>query len=430
VDESVSGLVEGGCDILLVETVFDTLNCKAALFAIQKYFKEKNIKLPVMVSGTITDDSGRTLSGQTAEAFLYSVTHVDLISIGFNCALGANKLRPHISDLSEKSELFITAYPNAGLPNEFGEYDETPQSTANQIEEFLKEGLLNMVGGCCGTTPEHIKEIAKVVKNYKPRVPPKIKKYPHYSGLEPLAVYEGSNFINVGERTNITGSAKFKKLIISGNFEEALSVARNFEEALSVAKQQVESGAQIIDVNMDEGMIDSEEVMTKFLNLIASEPDISKVPIMIDSSKWSVIEAGLKCVQGKGIVNSISMKEGVDKFIEQATKVKMYGAAVIVMAFDEKGQADNYERRIEICKRAYDILTKEVGFQPEDIIFDPNILTVATGIDEHNNYAVDFIRATKWIKENLPGARVSGGVSNISFSFRGIYLFHSEEMIT
>ncbi|HCN36877.1 MAG TPA: methionine synthase [Bacteroidetes bacterium] len=407
--EAVSGLVEGGVDILLVETVFDTLNCKAALFAIQKYFNEKNVKLPVMVSGTITDDSGRTLSGQTAEAFLYSVTHLDILSIGFNCALGANKLRPHISDLSEKSELFITAYPNAGLPNEFGQYDETPESTAHQIEEFLKEGLLNMVGGCCGTTPEHIKAIAEVAKKYKPRVAPKLKKYPHYSGLEPLAVYDGSNFINIGERTNITGSAKFKKLIISGNFEEALSIA----------KQQVENGAQIIDINMDEGMIDSEEVMTKFLNLIASEPDIAKVPIMIDSSKWSVIEAGLKCIQGKGIVNSISLKEGEEKFIESALKVKMYGAAVIVMAFDEKGQADTYERRIEICKRAYDILVKKVGFQPEDIIFDPNILTVATGIDEHNNYAVDFINATKWIKENLPSARVSGGVSNISFSFRG-----------
>ncbi|HEX2788449.1 MAG TPA: methionine synthase [Ignavibacteria bacterium] len=407
--EQIDALVKGGVDILLVETIFDTLNSKAALFAIQKYFNENNIKLPVMVSGTITDDSGRTLSGQTAEAFLYSVSHVDLLSIGFNCALGASKLRPHVSDLSEKSELFVSAYPNAGLPNEFGQYDETPESTAKQLEEFMKEGLINMVGGCCGTTPEHIKAVADVAQKYPPRVPPTLEKYPHYSGLEPLVIYRESNFINVGERTNITGSAKFKKLIKEGNFEEALSVAR----------QQVENGAQIIDINMDEGMIDSEEAMVKFLNLIASEPDISKVPIMLDSSKWSVIEAGLKCVQGKGIVNSISLKEGEEKFKEQAHKVKMYGAAVIVMAFDEKGQADNYERRIEICQRAYNILTKEIGFAPEDIIFDPNILTVATGIEEHNNYAVDYIKATQWIKQNLPGVRVSGGVSNISFSFRG-----------
>jgi len=407
--EQTRGLVDGGVDLLLVETIFDTLNAKAALFGIEKFFFETGKRIPIMVSGTITDASGRTLSGQTVEAFLYSVSHLDLLSVGFNCALGAKQLRPHISTISEKSELLISAHPNAGLPNAFGEYDETPESTALQIEEFLREDLINIIGGCCGTTPEHIKAIADVAKNYKPRVPPVIPHIPRYSGLEPLEVYKGSNFVNVGERTNVTGSAKFKKFIVDGNFEEALTIARH----------QVEGGAQVIDVNMDEGMLDSEEIMTKFLNLIASEPDISKLPIMIDSSKWSVIEAGLKCVQGKAIVNSISMKEGEEKFKEQARKVRMYGAAVIVMAFDEKGQADSLERKIEICQRAYDILTKEVGFPPEDIIFDPNILTVATGIEEHNNYAVDYINAAKWIKQNLPGAQVSGGVSNISFSFRG-----------
>jgi len=407
--EQAKGLMDGGADILLVETIFDTLNAKAALFAIEKLFSDTGKKVPVMVSGTITDASGRTLSGQTVEAFLYSVNHLELLSIGFNCALGAKQLRPHISTIAEKSDLLISAHPNAGLPNEFGEYDETPESTAKQIEEFLNEDLLNIVGGCCGTTPEHIKAIYEVTKKFKPRVPPVISDIPRFSGLEPLEVYKGSNFVNVGERTNVTGSAKFKKLIIEGNYEEALSIARH----------QVEGGAQVIDVNMDEGMLDSEEVMTKFLNLISSEPDIAKLPIMIDSSKWSVIEAGLKCVQGKAIVNSISLKEGEEKFTETAKKVRMYGAAVIVMAFDEKGQADTFERKIEICKRAYDILTKKIGFKPEDIIFDPNILTVATGIEEHNNYAVDYMNAAKWIKENLPGAQVSGGVSNISFSFRG-----------
>ena len=407
--EQTKGLVDGGVDILLVETIFDTLNAKAALFAIQKYFNDTGKKLPVMVSGTITDASGRTLSGQTVEAFLYSVTHMDLLSIGFNCALGAKQLRPHISTIAEESELLVSAHPNAGLPNEFGEYDESPESTAIQIEEFLKEDLLNIVGGCCGTTPEHIKAISDVAKKYKPRVPPVIERIPRYSGLEPLNVYKGSNFVNVGERTNVTGSAKFKKLIKEEKYEDALAIARH----------QVEGGAQMIDVNMDEGMLDSEEVMTRFLHLIASEPDISKLPIMIDSSKWSVIEAGLKCVQGKSIVNSISLKEGEEKFKEYARKVKMYGASVIVMAFDEKGQADTYQKKIDICKRAYDILTKDVGFSAEDIIFDPNILTVATGIEEHNNYAVDYMNAAKWIKENLPGAQVSGGVSNISFSFRG-----------
>jgi len=407
--QQTKGLADGGVDLLLVETIFDTLNAKAALFAIQKYFIDTGKKLPVMVSGTITDASGRTLSGQTVEAFLYSVTHMDLLSIGFNCALGAKQLRPHISTIAEESELLVSAHPNAGLPNEFGEYDESPESTAIQIEEFLKEDLLNIVGGCCGTTPEHIKAIADVAKKYKPRVPPVIERIPRYSGLEPLNVYKGSNFVNVGERTNVTGSAKFKKLIKEEKYEDALAIARH----------QVEGGAQMIDVNMDEGMLDSEEVMTKFLHLIASEPDISKLPIMIDSSKWSVIEAGLKCVQGKSVVNSISLKEGEEKFKEYARKVKMYGASVIVMAFDEKGQADTYQKKIDICKRAYDILTKEVGFAAEDIIFDPNILTVATGIEEHNNYAVDYMNAARWIKDNLPGAQVSGGVSNISFSFRG-----------
>lgn len=407
--EQSRGLIDGGVDILLVETIFDTLNAKAALFGIEKLFYETGKRIPIMVSGTITDASGRTLSGQTVEAFLYSVSHLELLSIGFNCALGAKQLRPHISTISEKSELLVSAHPNAGLPNEFGEYDESPESTAIQIEEFLNEGLLNIVGGCCGTTPEHIKAIAVVAKNYTPRIPPKVDHIPRYSGLEPLEVYKESNFVNVGERTNVTGSAKFKKLIVEGNYEEALTIARH----------QVEGGAQVIDVNMDEGMLDSEEVMTKFLNLVGSEPDICKLPIMIDSSKWSVIEAGLKCVQGKAIVNSISMKEGEEKFKEYARKVRMYGAAVIVMAFDENGQADTFQKKIDICKRAYDILTKEVGFPPEDIIFDPNILTVATGIEEHNNYAVDYMKAATWIKQNLPGAQVSGGVSNISFSFRG-----------
>lgn len=407
--EQVSALVEGGVDILMVETIFDTLNAKAALFAIEKYYQENNIRLPVMISGTITDRSGRTLSGQTVEAFLYSVSHVDMLSIGFNCALGADMLFPYIQELSEKTEHLVSAHPNAGLPNQFGEYDETPEIMGKYLEDFLKEGLLNIVGGCCGTTPEHIRQISELVKKYPPRKPPKIERLPRFSGLEPLVIYKEANFVNIGERTNVTGSAKFLKLIKEDNFEEALSVARH----------QVEGGAQLIDVNMDEGMLDSEASMTRFLNLIGSEPDIAKLPLVIDSSKWSVIEAGLKCVQGKSIVNSISLKEGEEAFKEHARKVRMYGAAVIVMAFDETGQADTFERKIEICKRAYDILTKEVGFPPEDIIFDPNILAIATGIEEHNNYAVDYINATKWIKENLPGALVSGGVSNLSFSFRG-----------
>jgi len=407
--EQIEGLVDGGVDALLVETIFDTLNAKAALFAIDQYSQRTGKRLPIMVSGTITDASGRTLSGQTVEAFLYSISHLPLLSVGLNCALGAKQLRPHIQSLSKASRFYVSAYPNAGLPNAFGEYDESPAQMGAHIRDFLEHNFVNIVGGCCGTTPPHIKEIARIAAEYSPRQRPELQALPKYSGLEPLTIFEGSTFINIGERTNVTGSKKFARLILNDNFDEALSIAR----------EQVENGAQIIDINMDEGMLDSEKAMTHFLNLIASEPDISRVPIMIDSSKWSVIEAGLKCVQGKCIVNSISLKEGEEKFKEVARKVRSYGAAVVVMAFDEQGQADNYERRIEICQRAYNILTQEVGFAPEDIIFDPNILTVATGIEEHNNYAVDFIRATRWIKENLPGVKVSGGVSNISFSFRG-----------
>jgi 5-methyltetrahydrofolate--homocysteine methyltransferase len=416
--EQVRGLVDGGSDILLIETIFDTLNAKAAIFAVKRYEQElafkplnTNIKFKgeIMISGTITDASGRTLSGQTVEAFLNSMRHGNLLSIGLNCALGAKDMRPHIQELSEKADMFVTAYPNAGLPNEFGEYDETAVQTANLVDEFMASGFINVIGGCCGTTPEHIKAIAEKAKKYPPRKIAVTDPYLRLSGLEAVTIKPETMFVNIGERTNVTGSPKFAKLILNGNFEEALSVAR----------QQVEGGAQVIDVNMDEGMLDSEAAMTKFLNLIASEPDISKLPIMIDSSKWTVIEAGLKCLQGKGIVNSISLKEGEDKFREYAHKIKQYGAATVVMAFDETGQADNLERRKEICQRSYDILVNEVGFPAQDIIFDPNILTVATGLEEHNNYAVDFIEATKWIKQNLPHAKVSGGVSNISFSFRG-----------
>lgn len=407
--EQVRGLIDGGVDILLVETVFDTLNCKAALFAINEYFDKIGRKLPVMVSGTITDLSGRTLSGQTVEAFWNSISHAGLLSVGLNCSLGAKEMRPYIEELSEKANVYLSAYPNAGLPNEFGEYDELPKETAELLLDFAKSGFLNLVGGCCGTTPDHIRQITTLLKDIPPRKIPEIHPYLRLSGLEALNVTPQTNFVNIGERTNITGSAKFAKLIRE----------ENYEEALSVALQQVESGAQVIDINMDEGMIDGVAAMEKFLKLVAVEPDIAKVPVMLDSSKWEIIEAGLKCLQGKGIVNSISLKEGEEKFIEHARKVKLYGAAVIIMAFDENGQADSYERRIAICKRCYDILTKQVGFPPQDIIFDPNILTVATGIDEHNNYAVDYINATRWIKENLPLAKVSGGVSNISFSFRG-----------
>lgn len=407
--QQIRGLVDGGADLLLIETIFDTLNAKAAIFAIKQYEEVIGRKIEIMISGTITDASGRTLSGQTAEAFLNSIVHAKPLSIGFNCALGAKDMRPHIEELSAKAGCYVSAYPNAGLPNEFGAYDELPDETATLVEDFIEHGFVNIVGGCCGTTPDHIAAIAAKAKNISPRKIPVLPQYMRLSGLEPVTITPESMFVNIGERTNITGSPKFSKLILSGDYEAALTVAR----------QQVEGGAQVIDVNMDEGMLDSEAAMTKFLNLIASEPDISKLPIMVDSSKWSVIENGLKCLQGKGIVNSISLKEGEDKFRESARKVMNFGAAVVVMAFDEQGQADNYERRIEICKRSYDILVHEIGFPAEDIIFDPNILTVATGLEEHNNYAVDFINATRWIKENLPHAKVSGGVSNISFSFRG-----------
>lgn len=421
----VEGLVDGGVDALLVETIFDTLNAKAALFAIDQYAQRTGKRLPIMVSGTITDASGRTLSGQTVEAFLYSISHLPLLSVGLNCALGAKQLRPHLQTLAKEAKFHVSAHPNAGLPNAFGEYDESPEQMAVHIWDFLQHNFVNIIGGCCGTSPAHIAAIAREAAKFPPRVIPELPAVPKLSGLEPLTIFEGSTFVNIGERTNVTGSKKFARLILNEKYEEALAVAR----------EQVENGAQIIDVNMDEGMLDSEKAMVHFLNLIASEPDISKVPIMIDSSKWSVIEAGLKCVQGKSIVNSISLKEGEEKFREIARKVRSYGAAVVVMAFDEAGQADSYERRIQICERAYRILTQEVGFPAEDIIFDPNILTVATGIEEHNNYAVDFINATRWIKQNLPGVRVSGGVSNISFSFRGndavreamhtVFLYHA-----
>lgn len=407
--EQVEGLVDGGVDLLLFETITDTLNSKVGLFAVQKVFEERGIDLPIMISGTITDASGRTLSGQTTEAFLNSVAHVNLLSIGLNCALGAKDMRPYLEELSNKSSFFVSAYPNAGLPNQFGEYDQDAHEMGHQIEDFLKAGFLNIVGGCCGTTPEHIKRIAELAAKCEPRKRNKPDTLMHLSGLEPVTLRPESNFMNVGERTNVTGSKKFAKLIIDGKYEEALAVA----------KDQVEGGAQVIDVNMDEGMLDAEKAMTTFLNLVASEPDIARVPVMIDSSKWHVIEAGLKCIQGKGIVNSISLKEGEERFIEQANLIKKYGAAVIVMAFDETGQADTYQRRIDICKRAYDILVQKVHFPPQDIIFDPNIFPVATGMEEHRLNALDFFNATRWIKENLPYAKVSGGVSNVSFSFRG-----------
>jgi len=407
--EQISGLIDGGVDLLLFETITDTLNVKAALFATQVYCEKINRLMPIMVSGTITDASGRILSGQTTEAFLNSVSHVDLLSVGLNCALGAKEMRPYLEELSVKAPFFVSAYPNAGLPNQFGEYDQDAHEMGHQIEDFLKAGFLNIVGGCCGTTPAHIARIAELAKKAKPRKKPCADTLMHLSGLEPLTLRPESNFMNVGERTNVTGSKKFLRLIKEGNFDEALSIA----------KEQVDGGAQVIDVNMDEGMLDSEASMIKFLNLIAAEPDIARVPIMIDSSKWTVIEAGLKCVQGKAIVNSISLKEGEEKFIEYANKIKQYGAAVIVMAFDEVGQADTLQRRKDICRRAYDVLVNKVHFAPQDIIFDPNIFPVATGMDEHRLNALDFFNATKWIKENLPYAKVSGGVSNVSFSFRG-----------
>ncbi len=424
--EQINGLLDGGADILMVETIFDTLNAKAALFAIDQILEERGLNdFPVMVSGTITDKSGRTLSGQTLEAFLNSVSHIKLLSIGLNCAFGAHDLRPYVEELSEKSPFYISAHPNAGLPNELGEYDESPHKMSLQIKEYLDNQYVNIIGGCCGTTPEHIREIAKLAAQaHTHPVKPKTPKT-RLSGLEALSIDTQNNFVNIGERTNVAGSRKFARLIREEKYEEALSIAR----------QQVEAGAQVIDVNMDDAMLDAEKEMVRFLNLVMSEPDIAKVPVMIDSSKWSVIEAGLKCLQGKAIVNSISLKEGEEAFIEHAKKIKRYGAATIVMAFDEQGQASTYERRIEICKRSYDILTQKVNFPPEDIIFDPNILTIATGMEEHNNYAVDFINTVKWIKENLPYAKVSGGVSNLSFSFRGnnvvreamhsVFLYHA-----
>ncbi len=408
--EQAKGLIDGGADILLVETIFDTLNAKAALYALQELLEEKNLNMPIMISGTIVDQSGRTLSGQTTEAFYISLAHTkNLLSIGLNCALGPKQMRPFIQELSRVAECFISLYPNAGLPNEFGSYDESPESMLSTLEEYAKLGFFNVIGGCCGTTPAHIEQFAKIPAKYKPREIPKNKPYLALSGLEPLIFREDSNFVNVGERTNVTGSRKFARLIKENKYEEALSVAR----------EQVEGGAQVIDVNMDEAMIDSVAAMTKFLNLIASEPEIAKVPIMLDSSKWEVIEAGLKCLQGKGIVNSISLKEGEEIFIEHAKKIKKYGAAAIVMAFDENGQADTLEKKKNICARAYKILTEKIEFLPQNIIFDPNIFAIATGIEEHNNYAVDYINAVKWLKHNFPLCKVSGGVSNVSFSFRG-----------
>ncbi|MEN8992504.1 methionine synthase [Avibacterium paragallinarum] len=423
--QAAHALIEGGADILLIETVFDTLNCKAAIFAVKEVFNQIGYELPLMISGTITDASGRTLTGQTAEAFWNSVRHGDLLSIGFNCALGADAMRPHVKTIADVADTFVSAHPNAGLPNAFGGYDETPEQTAAFIKEFAESGLINITGGCCGTTPDHIRAIANAVKDIAPRQVPETKPACRLSGLEPFNITEDSLFVNVGERTNVTGSKKFLRLIRE----------ENFAEALEVAQQQVEAGAQIIDINMDEGMLDSEGAMVHFLNLVASEPEISRVPIMIDSSKWEIIEAGLKCVQGKAVVNSISLKEGYNEFVAKARLCRQYGAAVIVMAFDENGQADTAARKKEICKRSYDVLVNEVGFPAEDIIFDPNVFAVATGIEEHNNYAVDFIEATGWIKQNLPHAMISGGVSNVSFSFRGnepvreaihsVFLYHA-----
>ena len=407
--EATQGLVEGGADLLLIETITDTLNAKAAIFAVYQYFDTHHMQLPIMISGTIPDASGRTLSGQTTQAFLHSLHHAKPLSIGLNCALGPADLRQYIEEISRFSDAYVSAHPNAGLPNELGEYDETPESMATEIGEWARSGFLNIVGGCCGSTPDHIRAICKAVEPYPPRLVPNIPKACRLSGLEPCTIDKNSLFVNVGERANVTGSARFKRLIKEENYEEALKVAR----------QQVENGAQIIDINMDEGLLDSKEVMVKFLNLVASEPDIAKVPIMVDSSKWDILEAGLKCIQGKPIVNSISLKEGEEQFIFYAKLLKRYGTAIIVMAFDEQGQADTKARKISICQRSYQILTDIVDFPPEDIIFDPNIFAVATGIEEHNNYAVDFIEAIREIKQNLPHVLISGGVSNVSFSFRG-----------
>ncbi|NOX69355.1 MAG: methionine synthase [Gammaproteobacteria bacterium] len=422
---AAKALIEGGVDFLMVETIFDTLNAKAAIFAIRHTFAELNLRVPVMISGTITDASGRTLSGQTTEAFWNSVRHVDPFMVGLNCALGAADLRPYVAELSRIADVKVSAHPNAGLPNEFGEYDETPETMAAVVGEFAASGLVNLVGGCCGTTPEHIRALGEVIKDQKPRSVPEIPRRCRLAGLEPFNIGPDNLFVNVGERSNVTGSAIFRRLIEADNYADAVQVAR----------QQVETGAQIVDVNMDEGMLDSEQAMTTYLNLIASEPDVARVPVMIDSSKWSVIEAGLRCVQGKAVVNSISLKEGEEKFIEQARLVRDYGAAVIVMAFDEQGQADSVDRKVEICSRSYKILVEQLEFDPADIIFDPNIFAVATGIEEHNSYGLDFIEATRRIKAAMPDTLVSGGVSNVSFSFRGnnvvreaihsVFLYHA-----
>jgi len=408
--EQLRGLIDGGIDLVLIETVFDTLNAKAAVMAVHEMRKETGEELPLMISGTITDQSGRTLSGQTPEAFWTSISHADnLIAFGFNCALGAAQLLPHVQDVARTLPCPLVIYPNAGLPNEFGEYDQTPEQFAREVEEFVSQGLINMVGGCCGTTPHHIEALASLIGQHPPRKQPEPRPGLHLSGLEPLSLNSLSNFTNVGERTNVTGSRRFARLIQE----------EDFEGALAVAQTQVDGGAQILDINLDEGMIDSRRMMIELVNLMSSDPEIARLPFMIDSSKWEVLEAGLQCLQGKGVVNSISLKEGEEAFLKQAELIRNYGAAVIVMAFDERGQADTRERKIEICQRAYTLLTEHIGFPSQDIIFDPNILTVATGIDEHNNYAIDFIEATKWIKQNLPNAKVSGGISNISFSFRG-----------
>ena len=425
--DATRGLMDGGADTILIETIFDTLNAKAAIFAVQSVFTERGTSLPIMISGTITDASGRTLTGQVTEAFYNSLAHANPISIGLNCALGAEELRQYVQEMSRVANCYVSAHPNAGLPNPLAEsgYDDTPENMSGHIKEWASSGFLNIIGGCCGTSPAFIKAIAETVKDIPPRKIPSNPVECRLSGLEPFNISDESLFVNVGERANVTGSAKFKRLVLEGKYDEALEVA----------KQQVETGAQVIDVNMDEAMLDGEAAMVKFLNLIASEPDISKVPLMIDSSKWNIIEAGLKCVQGKSIVNSISLKEGEENFIKYATLVRKYGAAAVVMAFDEAGQADTYKRKIDICKRSYDILVHKVGFPPEDIIFDPNIFAIATGIEEHNNYAVDFIEACAWIRKNLPYAKISGGVSNVSFSFRGnepvreaihtVFLYHA-----
>ncbi len=423
--EQLKGLLDGGVDLLLVETIFDTLNAKAALFAIEDELEERGIRIPVMVSGTITDASGRTLSGQTVEAFLTSVSHVDLLSIGLNCSLGARDMRQYLEELSKKAPFFISAYPNAGLPNQFGEYDETPAEMAHQVGDFLDNKFVNIIGGCCGTTPDHIRELAEIAAKSEPHLRRKKDKHTKLSGLEPVTITHEAIFVNIGERCNVAGSRKFARLIREEKYEEALAIARN----------QVDEGAQVIDVNMDDAMLDAKKEMVTFLNLLMAEPDIARLPVMIDSSKWEVIEAGLKCLQGKAIVNSISMKEGEDVFREHARRLKRYGAAAVVMAFDEKGQADSFERRIEICQRAYNILVNEINFPPQDIIFDTNVLTIGTGIEEHNNYAVDFIESVRWIKQHLKQAKTSGGISNVSFSFRGndqvreaihsVFLFHA-----